>query len=98
VPLAFNVILNGAVNFKRLGNTDLKASLFFKIFPEEDLAPPRSPIVPPVSGKVSILGGHGFISETVRNRTHVHINFFLGMTNTMTAQNIDLSSWDILYI
>jgi hypothetical protein len=38
------------------------------------------------------------ISETVRNRTHVHINFFLKMTDTMTFQNIDLSSWGILYI
>jgi hypothetical protein len=37
------------------------------------------------------------ISETVRNRTHVHINFFFRMTNTMTSQNIDLSSWDTLY-
>jgi hypothetical protein len=33
-----------------------------------------------------------FLSETVRNRTHVHIHFFflLRMTNT------DLSAWDIL--
>jgi hypothetical protein len=37
------------------------------------------------------------ISETVRNRTHVHINFYLRMTDTMTSQNIDLFSWDILY-
>jgi hypothetical protein len=37
------------------------------------------------------------ISETVRNRTHVHINFFLRMADTMTSQNIDLSSWDSLY-
>jgi hypothetical protein len=36
-------------------------------------------------------------SETVRNRTHIHINFFLRMTDTMTSQNIDLSSWDTLY-
>jgi hypothetical protein len=34
------------------------------------------------------------ISETVWNRTQVHINFFLRMTDTMTSQNIDLSSWD----
>jgi hypothetical protein len=39
------------------------------------------------------------ISETVRNRTHVHIHFFLLRINdTMTSQNIDLSSWDTLYI
>jgi hypothetical protein len=38
------------------------------------------------------------ISETVRNKTDVHINFFLRMTDTMTSQNIDLPSWDILYI
>jgi hypothetical protein len=31
------------------------------------------------------------ISETVRNRTHVYT---LRMTDTMTPQNIDLSSWD----
>jgi hypothetical protein len=37
------------------------------------------------------------ISETVRNRTHVHTNFFLRMTDTMTSQNIDPSSWDTLY-
>jgi hypothetical protein len=37
------------------------------------------------------------ISETVRNRTHVHLHFLLRMTDTMTAQNIDLSSWDTLY-
>jgi hypothetical protein len=38
------------------------------------------------------------ILETVRNSTHVHVNFFLKMTDTMTSQNIDLSSWDILYL
>jgi hypothetical protein len=32
------------------------------------------------------------ISETVRNRTHVR------MTDTLTSQNIDISSWDIKYI
>jgi hypothetical protein len=32
------------------------------------------------------------ISETVPNRTHVHIHFLLRMTDTMTSQNIDLSS------
>jgi hypothetical protein len=37
------------------------------------------------------------ISETVRNRTHVYINIFLIMTDIMTSQNIDLSSWDTLY-
>ena len=42
---------------------------------------------------------NGSISETVRNRTHGHIKFFLfRMTNTMTSQNIGLSSWDTLYI
>jgi hypothetical protein len=34
------------------------------------------------------------ISETVRNRTHVYIKFFLRMADTMTSQNIDISSWD----
>ena len=38
------------------------------------------------------------ISETVRNRTHVHIKFLLRMTDTMTSQNIDLTSWDTLYM
>jgi hypothetical protein len=37
------------------------------------------------------------ISETGRTRTHVYVNFFLRMTDTMTSQNIDLSSWDTLY-
>jgi hypothetical protein len=41
---------------------------------------------------------NGSISETVRNRTHVHIKFLLRMTDTMTSQNIDLSSWDTLYM
>jgi hypothetical protein len=34
---------------------------------------------------------------TVRNRTHVHINFVLRITDNMTSQNIDLSSCDTLY-
>jgi hypothetical protein len=39
------------------------------------------------------------ISETVRNRTHVHINFlFFRMTDKMASHSIDLSSWDSLYI
>jgi hypothetical protein len=29
------------------------------------------------------------ISETVPNRTHVHIKFFLRITGAMTSQNID---------
>jgi hypothetical protein len=37
------------------------------------------------------------VSETVRNRTHGHVNFFLRVTDTMTSQNIDLSSLDIIY-
>jgi hypothetical protein len=37
------------------------------------------------------------ISETIWNRIHVHINFFLRMINIMTSQNNDLSSWDTLY-
>jgi hypothetical protein len=37
------------------------------------------------------------ISETVRNRTHVHIHL-LTMTDTMTFQNIDIFSWDILHM
>jgi hypothetical protein len=31
-------------------------------------------------------------------RTHIRIKFLLRMTNTMTSQNIVLSSWDILYV
>jgi hypothetical protein len=31
------------------------------------------------------------ISETVRNKTHVYIQFLLRMTDTMTSQNIDLT-------
>jgi hypothetical protein len=38
------------------------------------------------------------ISETVQNRTHVHIHFFfLRMADTVTSQNTELSSWDTLY-
>jgi hypothetical protein len=37
------------------------------------------------------------VSETVRNRTRVHIHFLLRMTDTMTSQNIELSSWVTLY-
>jgi hypothetical protein len=37
------------------------------------------------------------ISETVRNRTHVHIQFLLQMTDTKTTKNTDLSSRDSLY-
>jgi hypothetical protein len=37
------------------------------------------------------------ISETVRNRKHVHIQFLFRIADTVTSQNIDLSSWDILY-
>jgi hypothetical protein len=37
------------------------------------------------------------MSETVRNRTRTFIIFLLRMTDTMTSQNLDLSSWDILY-
>jgi hypothetical protein len=39
------------------------------------------------------------ISETFRNKTHVYIHtFLLRMTDTVTYQNIDLSSWDMLYV
>jgi hypothetical protein len=38
------------------------------------------------------------ISETVRNRTHVQYTFLLRMTDSVTSQNIDLSSWDTMYI
>jgi hypothetical protein len=39
------------------------------------------------------------LSETVRNRTHVHIQFsLLRMADNVTSQNIDVSSWDILCI
>jgi hypothetical protein len=47
---------------------------------------------------VLCLKSNGSISETVRNRTHVHINFFLRMTDTKTSQSIVLSSWDTLYM
>jgi hypothetical protein len=40
----------------------------------------------------------GQISDTVQNRTHVHINFYLRITDTITSQNIDLSPWDMLYV
>jgi hypothetical protein len=43
------------------------------------------------------LHSNGCISETVRNSTHVHTKIVLKMTDTMTSQNIDLSSWDNLY-
>jgi len=33
---------------------------------------------------------------TIQNQIHVH-NFFLTMTNTMSSQNTDLSSWIALY-
>jgi hypothetical protein len=49
------------------------------------------------SSQTTILS-NGSISETVRNRTHVHIKFLFRMTDIMTSQNIDLSSWDTLYI
>jgi hypothetical protein len=35
---------------------------------------------------------HSSISETIRNRIHVDINFFLRMADTMTSQNNDLFS------
>jgi hypothetical protein len=41
---------------------------------------------------------NGSILETVLNRSHVHIKILPRMTNTMTSQNIDLPSWDTLYI
>jgi hypothetical protein len=31
--------------------------------------------------------------ETIQN---VHVHFLLRMTDTMTSQNVDLSSWDTL--
>jgi hypothetical protein len=37
-------------------------------------------------------------AETVRNRTHVHKNFLLGMTDTMISEIIGLSSWHILCV
>jgi hypothetical protein len=36
------------------------------------------------------------ISETVWNKTHAYIHFFLRMTDIWTSQSIDLSSWDTL--
>jgi hypothetical protein len=39
--------------------------------------------------------GKSSISETVPNRMYIY-TFLLRMTDTMTSQNIDLSSWDIL--
>jgi hypothetical protein len=46
----------------------------------------RTKTVHALDGAVTAIG--------VRNRTHVHIHFLLRMTDTMTSQNIDLSSWD----
>jgi hypothetical protein len=42
---------------------------------------------------------YSFVSETVRNGTHVptSIQFLFRMTDNTTSQNIDLSSWYILY-
>jgi hypothetical protein len=37
------------------------------------------------------------MSETVQNRKHAHTFFLLRMIDTVTSQNIDLSSWDTLY-
>jgi hypothetical protein len=54
-------------------------------------------IVHPSRPAVLCLKSNGSISETVRKRTHVHIKFLLRMTDTMTSQNIVLSSWDTLY-
>ena len=36
-------------------------------------------------------------SETVRNRTRVHVQFWFRMTNNMNSQNSDISSCDTLY-
>jgi hypothetical protein len=36
-------------------------------------------------------------SESVRNGSHVCIHSFLRMADIMTSQNIDLSSWAVLY-
>jgi hypothetical protein len=55
-------------------------------------------IVYPSRPAVLCLKSNGSVSETVRNRTHVHIKFLLRITDTMTSQNIVFSSWDILYI
>jgi hypothetical protein len=49
---------------------------------------------------ISTLQWNISISEIVGNRTHVYIYihfFLLRMTDTMTSQNIDPSSWDTLY-
>jgi hypothetical protein len=48
-------------------------------------------------GHYRAIQSNGCISETVRNRTHVHITFLLRMTDTMTSQNIDLLSCDTLH-
>jgi hypothetical protein len=37
------------------------------------------------------------VLDTVRSETHLYIQFMLRMTDAMTSQNIDLSSWDTLY-
>jgi hypothetical protein len=34
---------------------------------------------------------NSFISETVRNKKHVHVHFLLRMTDTMISKNIDFS-------
>jgi hypothetical protein len=39
------------------------------------------------------------LSRKPFGKGHMYIyNFLLRMTDTMTSQNIDLSSWDILYM
>ena len=54
--------------------------------------------IPPSTSMYINVHSNSSISETDRNTTHVNITFLLRMTDTMTSQNIDLSSLDTLYI
>jgi hypothetical protein len=57
----------------------------------------------PTKKKIYIYNGvrsvysNSSISANIQNYTHVHMNFFLTMTDTITSQSIDLSSWITLY-
>jgi hypothetical protein len=50
----------------------------------------------PFARLYSVLSGETALSQKPFGIGHVHIHFLLRMTDTMTSQNTDLSSWDIL--
>ena len=55
-------------------------------------------------GKVNIQGGYSIGHSKQKNYMNIYPipngfrDFLLRMTDTVTSQNIDLSSWDTLYI